>query len=149
MLIATGQAALPEITSASGELFAKLKPGGAGGVHEVAQAIVRDGEGATKFVTVQVNSGRQSPGVPGRGLCRGPLAADQDRAVRLRPQLGAHPFPPLAARRAEPGRQPDRRVPRRSLYRQPGWPRAATPHRAQGAAVMAREEISIRIELGW
>ena len=55
MLIATGQAALPEITEKSGELFAKLKQAVFEVFMEVAQAIVRDGEGATKFVTVQVN----------------------------------------------------------------------------------------------
>ena len=55
MLIATGQAALPEITSAAGELFGKLKQAVLEVFMEVAQAIVRDGEGATKFVTVQVN----------------------------------------------------------------------------------------------
>ena len=33
---------------------------------------------------------RHPPGVPGCRLCRGPLAADQDRAVRLRPELGTH-----------------------------------------------------------
>ena len=57
MLIATGQARLPEITAASGELFAKLKQAVCEVFMEVAQAIVRDGEGATKFVTVQVNGG--------------------------------------------------------------------------------------------
>ncbi|MDP3365707.1 MAG: bifunctional glutamate N-acetyltransferase/amino-acid acetyltransferase ArgJ, partial [Pseudomonas sp.] len=57
MLIATGQAALAEITEASGELFAKLKQAVFEVFMEVAQAIVRDGEGATKFVTVQVNGG--------------------------------------------------------------------------------------------
>ena len=58
MLIATGQAALPEITSASGELFAKLKQAVFEVCMDVAQAIVRDGEGATKFITVQVEGGK-------------------------------------------------------------------------------------------
>ncbi|KFC51759.1 hypothetical protein GY12_02320, partial [Micrococcus luteus] len=80
MLIATGQAGLPEISEASGELFAKLKQAVFEVFMEVAQAIVRDGEGATKFVTVQVNGGGHPSGVPGRGLRGGPFAADQDRA---------------------------------------------------------------------
>ncbi len=57
MLIATGRAALPEVTQASGALFAALKQAVLEVSMELAQAIVRDGEGATKFVTVQVNGG--------------------------------------------------------------------------------------------
>jgi glutamate N-acetyltransferase/amino-acid N-acetyltransferase len=57
MLIATGKADLPEITEASGPLFEALKAAVFEVCMEVAQAIVRDGEGATKFVTVQVNGG--------------------------------------------------------------------------------------------
>ncbi|MBO6278145.1 MAG: bifunctional glutamate N-acetyltransferase/amino-acid acetyltransferase ArgJ, partial [Pseudomonas sp.] len=57
MLIATGKAALPEISEASGPLFAALKRAVLEVCMEVAQAIVRDGEGATKFVTVEVNGG--------------------------------------------------------------------------------------------
>src|SRR3989338_3322701 len=57
MLIATGQAAFPEITQASGALFAALKQAMFEVCLDVAQAIVRDGEGATKFVTVRVNAG--------------------------------------------------------------------------------------------
>jgi len=57
MLIATGQAALDEIVQPSGALFAALKQAVLDVAMELAQAIVRDGEGATKFVTVQVNGG--------------------------------------------------------------------------------------------
>jgi len=57
MLIATGKADLPEITEANGPLFAALKQAVFEVCMEVAQAIVRDGEGATKFVTVEVNGG--------------------------------------------------------------------------------------------
>lgn len=58
MLIATGQSALPEISSnTSGAYHALLEA-----VSEVAiflaQAIVRDGEGATKFITVAIEGGR-------------------------------------------------------------------------------------------
>ncbi len=49
MLIATGQAPLAEIASASGELFGKLREAVFAVFMEHAQAIVRDGEGATKF----------------------------------------------------------------------------------------------------
>ena len=57
ILVATGQACVTPITEASGELYEMLRDA----IHQVAmqlaQAIVRDGEGATKFVTVQVQGG--------------------------------------------------------------------------------------------
>lgn len=57
VLIATAAAGNAEITAATGELFEKLSAA----VHRVfarlAQLIVRDGEGATKFITVQVEEG--------------------------------------------------------------------------------------------
>ncbi|MDI1300703.1 MAG: bifunctional glutamate N-acetyltransferase/amino-acid acetyltransferase ArgJ [bacterium] len=60
VLIATGTAGNAEITRAAGELFEKLEAA----VHRVfarlAQLIVRDGEGATKFMTVQVEEGEST-----------------------------------------------------------------------------------------
>ncbi|MDO8262580.1 MAG: bifunctional glutamate N-acetyltransferase/amino-acid acetyltransferase ArgJ [Gallionella sp.] len=57
MLIATGQTALPEIRDASGAGFAELQAAVTEVAIYLAQAIVRDGEGATKFITVQVEGG--------------------------------------------------------------------------------------------
>lgn len=57
MLIATGQSELPEITQPQGTLYAALKQAVEDVAVTLAQAIVRDGEGATKFVTIQVNGG--------------------------------------------------------------------------------------------
>jgi len=57
MLIATGQTTLGEIHSPSGALHAALKQAVEEVALELAQAIVRDGEGATKFVSVQVSGG--------------------------------------------------------------------------------------------
>jgi glutamate N-acetyltransferase/amino-acid N-acetyltransferase len=58
ILVATGRADMPEIAAAEGEAFRAF----AGAVTEVAvelaQAIVRDGEGATKFITIDVRGGR-------------------------------------------------------------------------------------------
>lgn len=57
VLIASGAAGNPVIAAASGALYEALKAA----VHRVfarlAQLIVRDGEGATKFITVQVEEG--------------------------------------------------------------------------------------------
>ena len=58
-LIATGRADLPEIGDAKCAEFAALAEGVAAVAGELAQAIIRDGEGATKFITVRVEGGRK------------------------------------------------------------------------------------------
>lgn len=57
ILVATGEVDLPEIAKAEGDYYNKLKMAVFSVAMELAQAIVRDGEGATKFVTVQVKGG--------------------------------------------------------------------------------------------
>lgn len=61
MLIATGQTTLPEINSTQGELFAKFYNAVVSVHIQLAQNIVSDGEGATKFVTVQVEGATAKP----------------------------------------------------------------------------------------
>ncbi len=58
MLIATGRSALPEVQSAGSNACALLLDAIAEVAIYLAQAIVRDGEGATKFITVKVEGGR-------------------------------------------------------------------------------------------
>jgi len=58
MLIATGQAALPEINDLTSDAGCVLLDAISEVAIWLAQAIVRDGEGATKFITVQVDGGR-------------------------------------------------------------------------------------------
>ncbi len=57
MLIATGQSALPEVTSARSKAGKALQAAISEVAIQLAQAIVRDGEGATKFITVQIEGG--------------------------------------------------------------------------------------------
>jgi len=75
MLIATGQAALPEIRNASGADFAALQAAVTEVAIYLAQAIVRDGEGATKFITVQVEGGKDEAECKqiGYAIARSPL----------------------------------------------------------------------------
>ena len=75
MLIATGQAALPEIRDAGGADFAALQAAVTEVATWLAQAIVRDGEGATKFITVQVEGGRDEAECKqiGYAIARSPL----------------------------------------------------------------------------
>jgi glutamate N-acetyltransferase/amino-acid N-acetyltransferase len=58
MLIATGAAGGPSIDGPGHPHFAALRDGLVEVSQRLAQAIVRDGEGATKFITVQVEQGR-------------------------------------------------------------------------------------------
>ena len=58
MLIATGKAALPEVCDIASPAYGALLEAITEVAILLAQAIVRDGEGATKFVTVLVEGGR-------------------------------------------------------------------------------------------
>lgn len=60
ILIASGQAGLPMLTSTHGEMYEKLLAAVTQVQQQLAQAIVKDGEGATKFVTVKVEQGTNS-----------------------------------------------------------------------------------------
>jgi glutamate N-acetyltransferase/amino-acid N-acetyltransferase len=59
VLIATGRVSMPEISDANGAEYRALEKAIASVAAELAQAIVRDGEGATKFITIRVEGGRQ------------------------------------------------------------------------------------------
>jgi len=57
MLMATAQSKAPALNSASGELYNRVCSAVVEVYQSLAQQIVRDGEGATKFVTVNVDGG--------------------------------------------------------------------------------------------
>ena len=57
ILIATGASSLPEIQSESDPVFVEIREALADIAQALAQAIVRDGEGATKFITIAVEGG--------------------------------------------------------------------------------------------
>lgn len=147
MLVATGRAALPEITQASGELFAVLKQAVFEVCMEVAQAIVRDGEGATKFVTVQVNGGGTHQecldvayAVAHSPLIKTALFASDPNWGRILAAVGRAGVPNLDVSKID--------VFLGDVCIASKGGRASTYTEAQGAEVMAREEIGIRIELG-
>lgn len=58
MLLATGAAPHPQITRPEGPDFCQLQDAILAVAVQLAQMIVRDGEGATKFITVQVEKGK-------------------------------------------------------------------------------------------
>jgi len=60
VLAATGRAPMAPITDAGDARLAPLRAALAAVATELAQAIVRDGEGATKFITLRVDGGRDA-----------------------------------------------------------------------------------------
>ena len=147
MLIATGQADLPEVTQASGALFEALKKAVFEVCMEVAQAIVRDGEGATKFVTVQVNGGGNHQecldvgyAVAHSPLIKTALFASDPNWGRILAAVGRAGVPELDVSLID--------VFLGEVCIASQGCRSASYTEAQGAEVMAREEITIRIELG-
>ncbi|MDR5814523.1 bifunctional glutamate N-acetyltransferase/amino-acid acetyltransferase ArgJ [Caballeronia sp. LZ033] len=60
ILIASGKSSLPAITSTDSPAYAALRDAVTEVAQELAQLIVRDGEGATKFMTVTVEGGRDA-----------------------------------------------------------------------------------------
>ena len=147
LLIATGQAPLAEITESRGQLFAKLKQAVFEVCMDVAQAIVRDGEGATKFVTVQVNGGGKHQecldvgyAVAHSPLIKTALFASDPNWGRILAAVGYAGVADLDVSKI------DVFLGEVCIASQGG--RAASYTEEQGAAVMAEAEITIRIELG-
>jgi glutamate N-acetyltransferase/amino-acid N-acetyltransferase len=58
MLIASGAAGTPEVASDNDPAYAALQDAVTAVAAELARAIIRDGEGATKFMTIAVEQGR-------------------------------------------------------------------------------------------
>lgn len=147
MLIATGQAALPEISQASGPLFTALKQAVFDVAMELAQGIVRDGEGATKFVTVKVDGGATQQecldvayAVAHSPLIKTALFASDPNWGRILAAVGRAGVPQLDVSLID--------VYLDDLCIASKGGRAATYTEEQGARVMAQAELCIRIELG-
>ncbi|OCR25704.1 ornithine acetyltransferase [Pseudomonas syringae] len=147
MLIATGQVDLPEVTEAKGPLFDALKKAVFDVCMEVAQAIVRDGEGATKFVTVEVNGGGNHQecldvgyAVAHSPLIKTALFASDPNWGRILAAVGRAGVPDLDVSKID--------VFLGSVCIASKGCRATTYTEEQGSAVMAEAEITIRIELG-
>ena len=65
---------------------------------QLAQAIVRDGEGATKFITIRVEGGRSADECRQVALRDRALAAGEDGILRVGPESRPHPRAPSAMR---------------------------------------------------
>lgn len=146
ILVATGQAALEPITQAGGELYDALRQAVNQVAMQLAQAIVRDGEGATKFVTVQVQGGANQQecldvayAVAHSPLIKTALFASDPNWGRIVAAIGYAGVKDLNTE------QVNVYLDDVCIVAEGG--RAASYTEAQGAAVMQQAEILIRIEL--
>lgn len=147
MLIATGQAQMEEIIDPASSEYLKLAEAVNAVMLELAQAIVRDGEGATKFVTVQVNGGGNrnecldvAYAIAHSPLIKTALFASDPNWGRILAAVGYAGVPELDVEKI------DVYLDDVCITRNGG--RAADYTEEQGARVMAQAEITIRIELG-
>ena len=147
MLIATGQAEMPEISSAESGEYQHLAEAINAVMLELAQAIVRDGEGATKFVTIQVNGGvnRDECLDVGYAVAHSPLIktalfASDPNWGRILAAVGYAGVPSLDVEQVD--------VYLDDVCIARNGSRAEEYREEQGAGVMAQAEITIRIELG-
>lgn len=147
ILIATGQAQMDEINDLTSSEYAQLASAVNAVMLELAQAIVRDGEGATKFVTVQVNGGGNRDecldvayAIAHSPLIKTALFASDPNWGRILAAVGYAGVPNLDVERI------DVYLDDVCITRNGG--RAADYTEEQGARIMAQAEITIRIELG-
>ena len=146
ILIATGKAGMTEIGDAKSTAYTALMEGVIAVAAELAQAIIRDGEGATKFITVRVEGGRKEEECRkvAYAIARSPLVktaffASDPNLGRILAAVGYAGVPDLAVDKVElylddvlvaknGGRSPD--------YRE-----------ADGYRVMKQAEITVRVVL--
>ncbi|MFT6956346.1 MAG: glutamate N-acetyltransferase/amino-acid N-acetyltransferase [Halieaceae bacterium] len=146
VLLATGKAGNAELVSYEGVLYRALREAVLDVCQQLALALVKDGEGASKFVTVQVSSGASEQEcldvaftIAHSPLVKTALFASDPNWGRLLAAIG----------RAEVD---NLNVSLIALYLNDvliaeGGCRAASYTEEQGVAAMAPEEITIRVEL--
>ncbi len=147
ILIATGQAAHAEIRDADSADYAMLKASLAEVAGFLAQAIARDGEGATKFITVMVESGRDHAECKqiAYAIARSPLVktaffASDPNLGRILAAIGYAGVADLDVNLLQ--------VYLGDVLVAEKGGRAASYTEAAGAAVMKAPEITVRVVLG-
>ncbi|HMM47846.1 MAG TPA: bifunctional glutamate N-acetyltransferase/amino-acid acetyltransferase ArgJ [Thiobacillaceae bacterium] len=147
VLIATGQAGNAEIADAGGADYTALKAAIADVAIELAQAMARDGEGATKFMTIAVEGGRDRAECKqiAYAIARSPLVktaffASDPNLGRILAAIGYAGVDDLDVDAV--------RVWLGDVLVAEHGGRAASYTEAQGAAVMKEAEILVRVVLG-
>lgn len=147
MLIATGEAPAAEITDASSPEYAALRDAVTEVAQTLAQAIVRDGEGATKFITIAVEGGVDEAECRqvGYAIAHSPLVktaffASDPNLGRILAAIGYAGIADLEVDKI-------RLYLGNVLVAEKGG-RAASYREQDGQRVMAAEEIVVRVVLG-
>ena len=146
MLIASGRAGNAPIADAASDDYAVLKEAVTAVAAELAQAIVRDGEGATKFMTIEVRGGRAAAECKavGYAIAHSPLVktaffASDPNLGRILAAIGNAGIADLDVTRVKLWLD-------EVLVAENGGP-AASYREADGARVMQQAEIAVRIDL--
>ena len=146
ILLATGAAGNDPVTDSGSPLYASLRDALEQLCLALAQGLVRDGEGATKFVTVQVNGGRTEQEcldvaftIAHSPLVKTALFASDPNWGRLLAAIGRAGLEELRVELVE--------VYLNEVLIASQGCRAASYTEEQGVAAMAPEDIVIRIEL--
>ena len=146
ILIASGQAGNTEIADASGADYAALKTALSEVAIELAQAMARDGEGATKFMTIAVEGGRDRAECKqiAYAIARSPLVktaffASDPNLGRILAAIGYAGVADLDVNALK--------VWLGDVLVAENGGRAASYTEAQGAAVMREAEITVRVAL--
>jgi glutamate N-acetyltransferase/amino-acid N-acetyltransferase len=146
ILIATGQAGNAEIADANGADYAALKTALGDVAIQLAQAMARDGEGATKFMTITVEGGRDRAECKqiAYAIARSPLVktaffASDPNLGRILAAIGYAGVIDLDVNALK--------VWLGDVLVAENGGRAASYTEAQGAAVMKEAEITVRVAL--
>ena len=146
VLIATGQAGMKEIEDAKSPGYAALLDGIAQVAVELAQAIIRDGEGATKFITIRVEGGQNDAecrkvayAIAHSPLVKTAFFASDPNLGRILAAVGYAGVTDLAVERVD--LYLDDVLVAKNGGRSPGY------REEDGARVMRRPEITVRVVL--
>ena len=147
VVIATGRAGNPEITRADSDAYVALRTALTAVAVELAQAIVRDGEGATKFIEIDVAEGRTEHeckqvayAIAHSPLVKTAFFASDPNLGRILCAIGNAALPDLDANLVKVWLAD-------TLVAECGG-RAASYREEDGARAMAPAEITLRVALG-
>jgi len=146
VLVATGQADMEEIGDAKGAAYGALLEGVSAVAAELAQAIIRDGEGATKFIAVRVEGGQKEEecrkvayAIAHSPLVKTAFFASDPNLGRILAAVGYAGVPDLAVDKVD--LYLDDVLVVKNGGRSPGY------LEADGARVMQQPEITVRVVL--
>jgi glutamate N-acetyltransferase/amino-acid N-acetyltransferase len=146
VLIATGRARMPEVPDAQSAEYHSLAEGVTAVATALAQAIIRDGEGATKFITVRVEGGRMEEecrkvayAIAHSPLVKTAFFASDPNLGRILAAVGYAGVADLAVEKVD--LYLDDVLVAKSGGRSPGY------READGVRVMKQSEITVRVVL--